>query len=117
MRTKIHLFKTYVRPVLLYGCETWKITKNDERKLNSFQRQSLRRILQIRWPQEMTNTRVVELAGINDRSCKVRHAWNWLGHILGREGENDRFTALGCTPERRRARGAQNLTWRTVETK
>ena len=35
-RTKIRLFKTLVRPVLLYGCETWKITKNDERKLNSF---------------------------------------------------------------------------------
>ena len=34
--TKIRLFKTLVRPVLLYGCETWKITKADERILNSF---------------------------------------------------------------------------------
>ena len=33
-RAKIHLFK---RPVILYVCETWKITNNDERKLNSFQ--------------------------------------------------------------------------------
>lgn len=31
-RTKIHLFKTYVRPVLLYGGESWKITKNDKWK-------------------------------------------------------------------------------------
>ena len=29
-RTKIRLFKTLIRPVLLYGCETWKITKADE---------------------------------------------------------------------------------------
>ena len=28
--TKICLFQTLVRPVLLYGCETWKITKADE---------------------------------------------------------------------------------------
>jgi len=28
-RTKIRLFKTLVRPVLLYGCETWKIIKGD----------------------------------------------------------------------------------------
>ena len=39
-RTKRRLF-------LLYGCETWKITKHDERKLNSFQCLCLRRILRI----------------------------------------------------------------------
>ena len=64
--------KTIVRPVLLYGCETWKITKNDERKLNSFQCKCLRRILRIRWQQRMTNKRVVETAEINEISCEVR---------------------------------------------
>ena len=64
--------KTIVRPVLLYGCETWKITKNDERKLNSFQYKCLRRILRIRWQQRMTNKRVVETAEINEISCEVR---------------------------------------------
>ena len=71
-RTKIRLFKTLVRPVLLYGCKTWKITSNDERKLNSFQCQSLRRIMRIRWQQKVTNRRVVELAEINGISCEVR---------------------------------------------
>ena len=33
-RTKIPLFQTLVRPVPLYGYETWKITKVDEQKLN-----------------------------------------------------------------------------------
>ena len=112
-RTKIRLFKTLVRPVLLYGCETWKITKNDERKLNSFQCQCLRRLLRIRWQQRMTNKRVVELAEINDISCEVRRRrWNWLGHILRRERENDCFTALGWTTEGRRARGRPKTTWR-----
>ena len=64
--------KTLVRPVLLYGCETWKITKNDERKLNSFQYKCLRRILRIRWQQRMTNKRVVETAEINEISREVR---------------------------------------------
>ena len=63
--------KTIVRPVLLYGCETWKITKNDERKLNSFQYKCLRRILRIRWQQRMTNKRVVETAEINEISREV----------------------------------------------
>lgn len=116
-RTKIRLFKTLVRPVLLYGCETWKIIKADERKLNSFQCQCLRRILRIRWQQRITNKRVVEMAEVNDISCEVRRRrWNWLGHILRREGSNDCFTALGWIPEGRRARGRPKTTWRrTVE--
>ena len=88
MRTKIRLFKTLVRPVLLYGCEAWKITKNDKWKLNS------RRRLRIRWQQRMTNKRVVELAEINDISREVRRRWNWLSHILKRGDGNDCFTAL-----------------------
>ena len=59
-RAKIRLFKTLVRPVLLYGCVTWKITKTDIRKLNSFQSQCLRRILRIRWQQRTKNNRVAE---------------------------------------------------------
>ena len=41
-RTKVCLFKTLVLPVLICGCETRKITKANERKLNSFQCQCLR---------------------------------------------------------------------------
>ena len=56
----------------------------------------------------MTNKRVVEKAEINEISCKVRRRrWNWLGHVLRREGVNNCFTALGWTPEGRRARGGQ----------
>ena len=114
-RTKIR--KTLIRPVLLYGCETWKITKADERKLNSFQCQCLRRIMKITWQQRVTNKRVVEMAEINEISCEVRRRrWNWLGRVLRREGENDCFMALGWTPEGRRARGRPKTTWRrTVE--
>ena len=54
----------------------------------------------------MTNKREVKLAEINDISCEVRRRrWNRLGHILGREGENDCFTALGWTAEGQRTRG------------
>ena len=32
--TRIKLFKTLVRPVLLYGCEAWKLTVAEEKKLD-----------------------------------------------------------------------------------
>ena len=84
---------------------------------NCFQWQCLRRILRIRWQQRITNKRVVEMAEVNDISREVRRRrWNWLGHILRREGSNDCFTALGWIPEVRRARGRPKTTWRrTVE--
>ena len=116
-KTKIHLFKTLVRPVLLYGDEAWKMTKADKRKLNSFQRKCLRRIIKIKWQQRVTNRRMVEMAEINEISCEVRRRrWNWLGHVLRRDGDNDCFTALGWTPEGRKARGRPKTTWKgTVE--
>ena len=46
--TKATLFKTLVLSVLLYGCETWKLTKGEEKKLDTFQIKCLRRMLRNR---------------------------------------------------------------------
>ena len=118
-RTKIRLFKTLIRPVLLNGCETWKITKEDERKLNSFQCQCLRKILRIRWQQRMTNKRVGEIAETREDKLAARYG---VGGVTGEDmysGERERMTvrrtALRWTTEDRRARGRPKITWRTVE--
>ena len=50
----------------------------------------------IRWQQKITNKRVVGKADISDISWEIRRRRsNYLGHILGREGTKDCFTALG----------------------
>ena len=54
-RTKVRLYKTLVRPVLMYGYETWKINKNDENKIDVFQGRCLRRIIKIRWHKRITD--------------------------------------------------------------
>ena len=62
----------------------------------------------------MTNKRVVEMAEINEISCEVRRGrWNWLGLVLGREGANDRFTALEWKPGPK-VRGRTMTTWRRL---
>ena len=116
-KTKMKLFNTLIRPVLLYGCETWKLTKVEEKRLDTFQFQCLRRILGIRWQQHVTNDRVKEISGMTQISGEVRRRrWNWLGHIFRREEENDCRVALGWAPEGRRARGRPKTKWRrTVE--
>lgn len=47
-RTKIRLFNSNVKSVLLYGAETWRTTKTTIRKVQTFINSCLGRILQIR---------------------------------------------------------------------
>lgn len=55
-KTKVQLYKTLVRPILLYGYETWKMTNWEEKKLDASQFRRLRRILRIRWPARVIAT-------------------------------------------------------------
>ena len=43
-KTKMRIFESNVKSVLLYGCQTWKITKNITRKLQNFVNNCLRKI-------------------------------------------------------------------------
>ena len=47
-KTKLKLFKTLVVPVILYGFETWKMNKGDNKVLDVFQNKCLIQILRIR---------------------------------------------------------------------
>ena len=55
-RTKLQLYKTLVIPVLLYGCETWKMNKGDEKMIDIFQNNNLRKIIKVRWQEKVTTT-------------------------------------------------------------
>jgi len=45
LNTKLRLYNALVVSVLLYGAETWTLTKSDEQKLGAFQMSCLWRIL------------------------------------------------------------------------
>ena len=56
--TKLKIFNSNVKSVLLYGCETWKTSKIIENKLQVFINRYLRKILKIIWP-EIISKRVM----------------------------------------------------------
>ena len=53
--TKIRIFNACVKSVLLYGCETSLVTKDIQRKLQTFVNRCLRYRLRIRWPNIISN--------------------------------------------------------------
>ena len=115
--TKIRIFKSNVIAVLLYGCETWRMTKRDVAKLDTFLHKCLRRLLKIYWPMKVSNEEVRRRA----RTCTIseqirRRRWRWIGHVLRMNNQQNPRIALTWAPEGKRTRGRPKVTWRrTVE--
>jgi len=46
-RHGIRLMKALVLPVAMYGCESWSLRRNEETRLDAFEKKGLRKILRI----------------------------------------------------------------------
>ena len=45
--TKIHLVKAMVFPVIMYGCESWTMKKDERRRIDAFELWCWRRLLRV----------------------------------------------------------------------
>ena len=80
--------------MLLYGGEASKITRSEEKILDTLQQRWPRRILGVSWQHKMTNEEVKVRASMNDIHDVVRRRWNWIGHMLHMDHTVDVVTAL-----------------------
>ena len=55
---KIKFFRACVESILMYGSETWTVTKALEERINGCYTQLLRRVLDISWRDHQTNKKV-----------------------------------------------------------
>jgi len=60
MMTRITIFNSNVKSVLLYGCETWKVTTQIRNKLQTLFDRYLRRRVGKRWPKIIRNIELWE---------------------------------------------------------
>ena len=80
---RVKLYKTIVKPVLLYNSQTWGLTKSDENNLDSFHRKQLRIVLHIKYPNIVSNKNIYEITDEIPLSLTIsKSRWMFLGHVL-----------------------------------
>jgi hypothetical protein len=89
--TKFKIYKTLIRPVAIYGAESWSTTAADEERLGVFERKILRRIIgpkrvgEDRY-QQRNNLELYQIFKEADIVTVVRHRrLSWAGHVVRRE--------------------------------
>ena len=58
--TKVHLVKTMVFPVVMYGCESWTIKKAEHRRMDIFELWCWRRLLRVLWTARRSNQSILK---------------------------------------------------------
>ena len=55
LTTKVHLVKSMVFPVVMYGCESWTIKKAEHERIDVFELWCWRRLLRVPWTARRSN--------------------------------------------------------------
>ena len=101
------VYKTVVRPAMLYGLETVPLTKKQEAELAVAELKMLRFSLGVRRTDEIKNEFIRGIAKVRQIGDKVREArLRWYGHVQRRNAEyiGKRMLCLELPGKRRRGR-------------
>ena len=95
------IFGTNVKSVLMYGSETWRVTKTNTSKLQTFINKCLWNVIvliQIRWPEMIPNEELWERTGQEQIITEIkRRKWGWIDHTLRKPAKNTRDRHLAGT--------------------
>ena len=116
LTTKLRLLRALVLSVFLYGAESWTLNADIEKRINAFEMNCYRRLLQVHWTSHTTNaevwTRVTELGGPVERFIDVvkRKKLTWFGHVMRAKGTIANTILQGLV-DGARSRGRPRRQW------
>ena len=110
--TKLRIFNSNIKSVLLYGSETWRRTKKALQKIQTFINSCPRRILNIWWPVKIRNEELWQ-GGDQEPVGRqmLKRKWGWIGYTLRKEASNITRQSLTWNPQGKR-RGRPENSWR-----
>ena len=103
--TEVHLVKTMVFPVVMYGCESWTIKKAEHRRIDAFGVWCWRRLLRVPWTARRSNQSILKEISpeYSLEGLKLKLKLQYLGH-LRRTDSLEKTLMLGNIEGRRRRR-------------
>ena len=110
--TKIHLVKTMVFPVVMYGCESWTIKKAECQRNDAFELWCWRRLLRVSWTARRTNQPILKEISheYSLEGLMLKLKLQYFGHLIQRTDSLEKTLMLGKIEGRRR-RGGQRMRW------
>ncbi len=112
LKSKCKVYKTVIRPVLLYGAECWTVGKKEEGLMRRTEMRMLRWILGISLRDKIRSEDIRKRSGVTDIVDKMQESrLRWYGHISRREVEQDIRRVMEMEVEGNRGRGRPKRRW------
>ena len=82
--TKVHLVKTMVFPVVMYGCESWTIKKAEQQRIDAFELWCWRRLLRVPWRTRRLNQSIQKEIDpeYSLEGLMLKLKLQYLGHLM-----------------------------------
>ena len=101
--TKVHLVKTMVFLVIMYGCESWTIKKVDHQRIDAFELRCWKRLLRVPWTARRSNQSILKISpeySLEGLTLKLK--LQYFGHLIQRADSFEKTLMLGKIEGRRR---------------
>ena len=112
LKTKVHLVKAMVFPVVMYGCESGNIKKAERWRIDVFEMRCWRRLLRVPWTARRSNQSILKQIspGCSLEGLMLKLKLQYFGHLMWRADSFEKTLILGKIEGRRR-RGQQRMRW------
>ena len=112
LSTKVHLVKTMVFPMVMYGCESWTVKKAEHRRIDAFELWCWRRLLRVPWTAKRSNQSILKKISpwCSLEGLMLKLKLQYFGHHMGRVDSLEKTLMLGGIGGRRR-KGRQRMRW------
>ena len=102
--TKIHLVKSMVFPVVMYGCESWTVKKAECRRIEAFELWCWRRLLRVPGTARRSNLSILKeiRPGCSLEGLMLKLKLQYFGHLVRRADSFQKTLMLGKIEDGRR---------------